>query len=72
MTASARLIDALLNTAGIIAGVGAGLTAGNLLGVGLVSLKPGAAGLAEVGVTVLGPPSPQRGSRSPPGRRGAR
>jgi uncharacterized membrane protein YjjP (DUF1212 family) len=54
VTASARLIDAVLNTAGIIAGVAAGLTAGDLLGVGLVSLKPGAAGLAEAGVTVLG------------------
>src|SRR4029079_9027877 len=54
VTASARLIDAVLNTAGIIAGVAAGLTAGDLFGVGLVSLKPGAAGLAEVGVTVLG------------------
>lgn len=54
VTASARLIDALLNTAGIITGVGAGLTVGELLGVGLDSFKPGAAGLAEVGVTVLG------------------
>ena len=54
VTASARLIDALLNTAGIIAGVGAGLTAGDLFGVGLPSLKPGAAGLAEAGVTVVG------------------
>ena len=44
----------MLNTAGIIAGVAAGLTAGDLFGVGLVSLKPGAAGLAEVGATVLG------------------
>lgn len=52
--ASARLIDATLNTAGIIAGVGAGLTVGDLLGVGLTTFKPGAAGLAEVGVTVFG------------------
>jgi uncharacterized membrane protein YjjP (DUF1212 family) len=54
VTASARLVDALLNTSGIIAGVGAGLTVGDLLGVGLTSFKPGAAGLAEVGVTVVG------------------
>jgi uncharacterized membrane protein YjjP (DUF1212 family) len=54
VTASARLIDALLNTAGIITGVSAGLTTADLLGVGLVSLNPGAAGLAEVGVAVLG------------------
>ncbi|TKK83008.1 threonine/serine exporter family protein [Kribbella jiaozuonensis] len=54
VTASARLIDAVLNTAGIIAGVGAGLTVGDLLGVGLTTFTPGAAGPAEVGVTVLG------------------
>lgn len=54
VTASARLIDAVLNTAGIIAGVGAGLTVGDLLGVGLTTFEPGAAGLAEVGVTVFG------------------
>ena len=54
VTASARLIDAMLNTAGIIAGVGAGLTVGDLLGVGLASFKPGAAGLADVGVTIFG------------------
>jgi len=54
VTASAGTIDALLNTMGIIAGVGAGLTVGDLLGVGLTSFKPGAAGLAETGVAVLG------------------
>jgi len=54
VTASARLVDALMNTAGIIAGVSAGLTFSDLFGVGLVSLKPGAAGFAEVGVTVFG------------------
>ena len=54
VTASARLIDALLNTTGIIAGVSAGLSVGHLFDVGLVSLKPGAAGLAEAGITVLG------------------
>jgi uncharacterized membrane protein YjjP (DUF1212 family) len=54
VTASARLIDAVLNTAGIIAGVGAGLTVGDMLGVGLTTFTPGAAGLAEVGVTVFG------------------
>ena len=54
VTASARLLDAMLNTAGIIAGVGAGLTVGDLLGVGLEAFEPGAAGLAEVGVTVFG------------------
>ncbi|MER7251707.1 threonine/serine exporter family protein [Kribbella sp. NPDC000426] len=54
VTASARLIDAVLNTAGIIAGVGAGLTVGDMLGVGLTTFTPGAAGLAEDGVTLFG------------------
>ena len=54
VTASARLIDATLNTVGIIAGVGAGLTVGDLLGVGPTAFEPGAAGLAEAGITVLG------------------
>jgi uncharacterized membrane protein YjjP (DUF1212 family) len=54
VTASARLIDALLNTMGIIAGVSAGLTLGDVLGVAQVDFRPGAAGLAEAGVTVLG------------------
>jgi uncharacterized membrane protein YjjP (DUF1212 family) len=54
VTASARLLDAMLDTAGIIAGVAAGLTVGDLMGVGLESFKPGAAGLAEAGVAVAG------------------
>lgn len=54
VTASARMLDALLNTAGIIAGVSAGLTIGALFGVGPTSFNPGAAGLAEAGVTVFG------------------
>ncbi len=54
VTASARLIDAMMDTAGIIAGVAAGLTFGDVLGVELSSVKPGAAGLAAVGVTVAG------------------
>jgi uncharacterized membrane protein YjjP (DUF1212 family) len=54
VTASARLLDALLNTAGIIAGVSAGLTVGDLFGVGLTGFTPGATGLAAEGVTVVG------------------
>lgn len=54
VTATARVIDAFLNTMGIIAGVGAGLTVGDLLGVGLVDLEVGAAGIAEAGVIVAG------------------
>ena len=54
VTASARMLDAIMDTAGIIAGVAAGLTFGDVLGVGLESFKPGAAGLAAAGVTVFG------------------
>ena len=54
VTASARMIDAMLNTAGTIAGVGAGLTVGDMFGVGLAAFEPGATALAEVGVTVFG------------------
>ena len=54
VTASARLIDALLDTAGIIAGVSAGLAVGDLLGDGPASVVPGATGAAAVGATVLG------------------
>ena len=54
VTASARMLDAVMDTAGIIAGVAAGLTFGDVLGVGLESFKPGAAGLAAAGVTVVG------------------
>lgn len=54
VTASARLIDAMLNTTGIIAGVSAGLTVGDLLGVGPTSFSPGAVGLSEAGVTIAG------------------
>ncbi|KAB7742377.1 threonine/serine exporter family protein [Nostocoides sp. F2B08] len=54
VTATARLLDALLNTAGIIAGVGAGLTFGGLFTVELGTFTYGAAGLAAAGVTVVG------------------
>lgn len=54
VTASARMIDALLNTAGILAGVAAGLTVADMFGVGIATFEPGAAGLAEAGVTIVG------------------
>jgi uncharacterized membrane protein YjjP (DUF1212 family) len=54
VTASARMTDALLNTAGIITGVSAGLTASDFFSVGLDPTVPGAAGLAEAGVAVFG------------------
>jgi uncharacterized membrane protein YjjP (DUF1212 family) len=54
ITASARLINASLDTVGIIAGVAAGLTFGEVVGVSIEDFKPGASGLATVGVTVVG------------------
>ena len=54
VTASARLLDATLDTTGIIAGVSAGLSLGTVLGVGPGTIKPGASGLAEGSVAVVG------------------
>ena len=54
ITASARLINASLDTVGIIAGVAAGLTFGEVVGVEIEDFKPGASGLASASVTVLG------------------
>jgi len=54
ITATARLINASLDTVGIIAGVAAGLTFGEMVGVGIEDFKPGASGLAGAGVTVVG------------------
>ena len=65
VTAGARLIDALLNTAGIIVGVGAGLTVGDLFGVGLDHLQSGRGrpGWSR-GSPCSAPPSPPRRSRT--------
>ena len=65
VTATARLLDALLNTTGIIAGVGAGLTVGTLLRTDLGAFTPGAVGLAGRGSPWSGPPWRRRRSRSP-------
>ena len=54
VTGTARMLNAVMDTAGIIAGVAGGLTFGELLGVGLDSFNPGAAGLAEAGAAVSG------------------
>ncbi len=55
VTAGARLTEALLSTAGIIAGVSGGLTLGDVLGVDVGRLDPGAASeLKEVPVMALG------------------
>ena len=54
VTASARLLDALLATTGIIGGVTAGLSIGLMLGVDVGTLNPGAAGAQRAGLMVLG------------------
>ena len=54
LTASARLLEAMLATAGIIAGVSGGLTVGRMLGVDLGRLDPGTSSLSDAGAVVLG------------------
>jgi uncharacterized membrane protein YjjP (DUF1212 family) len=55
ITAGARLTEAMLSTAGIIAGVSGGLTLADVLGVEVGRLDPGAASdLKEVSVMALG------------------
>lgn len=54
LTASARLLEAVLATAGIIAGVSGGLTVGLMLGVEVPKLVPGFAGWAGLPAIVLG------------------
>jgi uncharacterized membrane protein YjjP (DUF1212 family) len=54
LTAGARILEALLATAGIIAGVSGGLTVGRMLGVNLGRLDPGVTSLSEAGAVVGG------------------
>jgi uncharacterized membrane protein YjjP (DUF1212 family) len=54
ITAGARLLEALLATAGIIAGVSGGLTVGTMLGVELGRLNPGEAGWQALPVMAFG------------------
>ncbi|WP_239456473.1 threonine/serine ThrE exporter family protein [Nocardioides solisilvae] len=54
VTAGARIIEALLATAGIIAGVSGGLTVGGMLGVDVGQLEPGASGWQDIGVLSFG------------------
>ena len=54
LTAGARILEAILATAGIIAGVSLGLTVGEMLGVDLGRLDPGVASLSEAGAVVAG------------------
>jgi uncharacterized membrane protein YjjP (DUF1212 family) len=54
LTASARLLDALLATTGVIAGVAAGLTVADLAAADLGRLEPGATGFAQGSAMTLG------------------
>lgn len=53
ITAGARLLEAVLATAGIIAGVSGGLTVAQMIGVP-IALDPGAAGLSDLPVMTFG------------------
>lgn len=54
ITANARVLEAVLATAGIIAGVSAGLSIANLLGVELGDLVPGRLNITTVAVSAVG------------------
>ena len=54
LTAGARMLEAVLATAGVIAGVSGGLNVGRILGVELGRLTPGATTLSDVPVMALG------------------
>ena len=54
MTATARMLEALLATAGIVAGVSLGITIGAMVGVDLPRLVPGRSGVVEVVLFVVG------------------
>ncbi len=54
LTAGARILEAMLATAGVIAGVSGGLTVGRLLGVRLGHLNPGATTLSDLPVMTMG------------------
>jgi uncharacterized membrane protein YjjB (DUF3815 family) len=54
LTAGARFTEALLATAGIIAGVGGGLSISEVLGVDMGRLNPGATGTGELSQVLVG------------------
>ncbi len=54
LTAGARILEALLATAGVIAGVSGGLTVGRVLGVDLGHLNPGAATWVDLPMMTVG------------------
>lgn len=54
ITAGARLTEAMLSTAGIIAGVSGGLSLAYAVGVDLPAVQPGQTGIHGLGLTVVG------------------
>jgi uncharacterized membrane protein YjjB (DUF3815 family) len=54
LTAGARILEAILATAGVISGVSGGLTVGRMLGVNLGHLDPGAMAIQDLPVVALG------------------
>jgi len=54
LTAGARILEAILATAGVIAGVSGGLTIAQLLGVNLGHLDPGAMTIQDLPLVTLG------------------
>jgi uncharacterized membrane protein YjjP (DUF1212 family) len=54
LTASGRILEAMLATSGIIAGVSAGLTAASAMGLGLGRLEPGWTGWEALPVSMFG------------------
>ncbi|WP_141014415.1 threonine/serine exporter family protein [Nocardioides sambongensis] len=54
VTGSARLLEAVLATAGIIAGVGGGISVASSIGLELPALEPAQVSLAGVGVSAFG------------------
>ncbi len=53
LTAGARILEVMISTAGVIAGVSGGLTVGRVLGVD-IELDPSAAGLSHLPLVVIG------------------
>ncbi|VXB44844.1 threonine/serine exporter ThrE family protein [Aeromicrobium sp. 9AM] len=53
LTAGARILEVMISTAGVIAGVSGGLTVGRVLGVD-IALDPRAAGLSHLPLVVIG------------------
>ncbi|MEO6510350.1 MAG: threonine/serine exporter family protein [Nocardioides sp.] len=54
VTAGARMLEAFLNTSGVVAGVSGGLQVADVLGVDLGRVNPGAYTIADVPVMVVG------------------